>query len=186
MWQTVTVTFNTVRCPCNGLVREVSPKTPHWHYITLHSLRQHQQPLYDSFCATMTSSTSAYRPLLAFKTKETTDILKHDAFFDVCLFLVVKCALFMQQGLGLGLVLGLAVAAISFTDAIDFLCFERRSRPIGWCISYRHPINVLHGCRWLSVVSVHVLTCRWWYLPLLSTCSSWEWCWHRAPRRSQS
>jgi len=22
---TVTVTFNTVRCPCNGLVREVSP-----------------------------------------------------------------------------------------------------------------------------------------------------------------
>jgi len=35
-WQTVTVTFNTVRCPCNGLVREVSPWTPHWHYITLH------------------------------------------------------------------------------------------------------------------------------------------------------
>jgi len=25
VWQTVTVTFNTVRCPCNGLVREVSP-----------------------------------------------------------------------------------------------------------------------------------------------------------------
>ena len=40
MWEynctTVTVTFNTVRCPCNGLVREVSPYTPHWHYITLH------------------------------------------------------------------------------------------------------------------------------------------------------
>ena len=25
VWQTVTVTFNTVRCPCNGLVCEVSP-----------------------------------------------------------------------------------------------------------------------------------------------------------------
>ena len=25
VWQTITVTFNTVRCPCNGLVREVSP-----------------------------------------------------------------------------------------------------------------------------------------------------------------
>ena len=24
-----TVTFNTVRCPCNGLVREVSPETSH-------------------------------------------------------------------------------------------------------------------------------------------------------------
>ena len=30
VWQTVT--SNTVRCPCNGLVREVSPYTPHWYW----------------------------------------------------------------------------------------------------------------------------------------------------------
>ena len=34
MWQTVT--FDTVSCPCNGLFREMSPKTSHWHCTTLH------------------------------------------------------------------------------------------------------------------------------------------------------
>ena len=36
----LTVTFNTVRCPCNGLVREVSLWNSHWHYIVrgLHKL----------------------------------------------------------------------------------------------------------------------------------------------------
>jgi len=48
-------------------------------------------------------------------------------------------------------VLGLAVEAISFTDAIDFLCFERRLRPIGRGIIYRYPIN--NECiAWLQVI----------------------------------